>query len=88
MGCWHGWHDGHGCASWHRIPYDRGWYEPVDYYDDADWPMRRRRPTARRGSGEAQELIEARLDALRDEVSRLEADLAEMRDTRARTEGR
>jgi len=83
VGCWHGWHDGHGCAPWHRAPFDRAWYGPVDWYDEADWPTWR---PSRRGSrpdrAAPAEAIEARLDELREEMSRLEADLEDLRGVR------
>ncbi len=76
MGCWHGWH---GCGSSYGAPYRRGWYQPVEWDEEVDWPMRRRR------RGPDQEVrvdeLEARLERLREEVRTLEGDLVRLRAT-------
>ena len=53
---------------------------PADWYEEADWPVRRRyRRPARLDPDAAADDLEARLDALRDEVRRVEADLMNLR---------
>ncbi len=77
MGCWHGWH---GCGPWYGGPYGRGWYEPVEWYEEPGWPIRRRNRRSRQLDREAAaEELDARLDELREEVRRMEADLASLR---------
>lgn len=77
MSCWHGWH---GCGPWYGPPPDRGWYEPAEWYEDADWPIHRRPRRYRRVDRAAgAEDLEARLAELRDEVSRVEAELLSLR---------
>lgn len=77
MSCGHGWH---GCGPWHGGPYGPGWYDPVDVYEEADWPIRRRSRRYRRLEREtAPAELEARLDELRDEIHRVEAELVSLR---------
>ena len=79
MGCWHG--HGHGCGPGPYWPAPRGWYGPVDeydWYDDVNWPMRRRareRPADRETRAAS---LEARLQVLREELRRMEAALADL----------
>ena len=85
MGCWHGHGYGHGCARatgpGYYGPAPRGWYGPVDeddWYEDVNWPLRRR------GRGRPVEpevraaTLEARLEDLREELRRVEAALADL----------
>lgn len=66
MGCWHG---PHGCGPWYGGPY-------AEWSDEMDWPIRRRVRRARRGDQEmAADELEARLDELRDELRRVQAEL-------------
>jgi hypothetical protein len=81
MGCWHGPGYGHGCGPGHYWPPPRGWYAPVDedeWYEDVNWPMRRRA----RGRPVDPELraasLETRLEELREELRRVEAALADL----------
>ena len=77
MSCWHG---GHGCGPWHGGPSSPGWYDPGDWYEGADWPVRRRyRGPARLDPETAADDLSERLDALRDEVRRVEAELINLR---------
>ncbi len=77
MSCWHG---GHGCGPWHGGPYSPGCYDPADWYGEADWPAPRRyRRPARPDPEAAADDLQARLEALRDEVRRVEADLMDLR---------
>jgi hypothetical protein len=77
MSCWHG---GHGCGPWHGVPYGPGWYDPADWYEGANWPIRRRyRRPSRLDQETAADDLEAKLDALRDEVRRVEAELVNLR---------
>lgn len=77
MSCWHG---GHGCGPWHGGPCSPGSYEPADWYEGADWPVRRRsRRPERLDPDAAANDLQTRLDALRDEVRRVEADLMDLR---------
>ena len=75
MGCWH------GCGPVHCGPAPRGWYGPVDeydWYDDVNWPMRRRaraRPADRETRAAS---LEAKLQVLREELRRMEAALADL----------
>lgn len=83
MSCWHGWH---GCGPWYGPPYGRGWYGPEDWFAEPDWPMRRRSRRYRRIDREtAADELEARLEELRDEVGRLEAELADLRGQKEET---
>ena len=83
MGCWHdhGYGHGHGCGPGYHWPPPRGWYGPVDeddWYEDVNWPMRRR--TRRRSvdpGAQAAALVE-RLEDLREELRRVEAALADL----------
>lgn len=76
MGCGHGGHGGHGCGPIYGVQYDRGWCDSGDWYGEADWPIRRRYRRSRRlGPQAAAEDLEARLDELRLEVRRVEAEL-------------
>ena len=78
MGCWH------GCGSWHGWPSPRDWYGPPvgdpDWYAEEPWPvrprLRRRVRSADRGSAAE---LEARLDALQDELEQVHAALADLR---------
>ena len=77
MGCWHG---GHGCGPWHGGPYSPGWYEPAEWYEEADRPIRRRSRGYRRPERETvPEDLEMRLDELRDEIRRVENELVSLR---------
>ena len=77
MGCWHG---NHGCGPWHAPVYGRGWYDPVDWFEE-DWPVRRSSRSRRRADREAAGgALEARIDELREEVRRLEVELADLRE--------
>lgn len=79
MGCWHGYH---GCGPWHRGPYGRGWDEPVDWFEEPDWPVRRSYRRYRRREREVNaEELEARLEDLHAELRRVEAELASLRGT-------
>lgn len=79
MGCWHG----HG--PWCDWPPPRGWYGPSlgasEWSDESSWPGRRRRERrdAAADRPSAAQSLEARLDELRDEIARVEADLTELR---------
>lgn len=76
MGCWHGWH---GCGPWYASPYVRRWYGPDEWDELEDRPMPRR---SRRGwidREAAAEDLEGRLEELRTELRRAEAELAELR---------
>jgi hypothetical protein len=92
MGCWH------GCGPWYGWPPPRGWYGPppeeAEWYEEEDWPMRRRRHRRERSSeGETSTAsLEARLDELHAELRRVELALDELRRPpseapRDRTEG-
>jgi hypothetical protein len=77
MGCWHGY--GHGCGPGpYYWPAHRGYYGPAyedDWYEDVNWPMRRR-GRARSGDPELRAAaLEERLEELRDELQRVEAAL-------------
>ena len=77
MGCAHGWH---GCGHWYGPPYGGGWYEPAEWDEEADRPIRRRSRGYRRPEGEtAPEELEMRLDELRDEIRRVENELVSLR---------
>lgn len=77
MSCGHGWH---GCGPWYGPPYGGGWYEPAEWYQEADFPIRHRSRRYRRlDLGVAAEEVEARLAELRDEIRRAEAELADLR---------
>ena len=77
MSCGHGWH---GCGPSYSGHYGRGCDEPVDWFEASDWPARgRARRYERLGRDEAADDLEARLGALRDEIRRVEADLASLR---------
>jgi hypothetical protein len=83
MGCWHG---GHGCGPWYGGPSGRSWYGPEDWYAEADWPIRRRyRRQGRLDREMAADELEARLAELRDEVGRVEAELAGLRGQKEET---
>jgi len=77
MSCSHGWH---GCGPWYPRSYGGGRCEPADWYEDAGWPTRRgdRRSQWLDREAAADELV-ARLDALRDEVRRVQAELVSLR---------
>lgn len=77
MSCGHGWH---GCGPWYGPPRGEGWYGPYDWYEELDRPMRRRyRGHTRSDAENVAEDLEARLSALREEISRAETELAELR---------
>ena len=77
MSCGHGWH---GCGPWYGPPRGEGWYGPDDWYEEFDRPARRRsRRYARPDADSVADDLEARLSALRDEIRRAEAELAELR---------
>jgi uncharacterized small protein (DUF1192 family) len=77
MSCGHGWH---GCGPWYGPPRGEGWYGPYDWYEELDRPMRRRyRRQTRSDTESVAEDLEARLSALREEISRAETELAELR---------
>jgi hypothetical protein len=81
MCCGHGWH---GCGPYYRGPCDRGSWEPVDWFDDADGPMRRRYRRPRQPDPEmAAEDLEARLEQLRRMVRQVETELMELRSSQA-----
>ena len=85
MSCRHGWH---GCGPWYGPDYGPDWYGPADWVEG---PSRApRRPRYRRlEDAEAGEDLEARIAELRDEVRRVEAKLADLRDQEDATlEGR
>jgi hypothetical protein len=77
MGCWHGGY--HGCGPWYGPPYGAGWYEPVDWYEEAPAFSRRRRRYRRFEREASAEDLEARLADLRDEVRRVESELSDLR---------
>lgn len=86
MGCWHGWH---GCGPSYGVQYGRGWCEPADWYEDAGWPTRRRdRHSQWLDQEAAADELTARLDALRDEVRRVEAELVNLRGSREAAAGK
>lgn len=72
MSCWHG---SHGCGHWHGGGYGYG-YGPRARDDDFDWPLRR--PFSPAGREGAAEELAARLEALRDEVRRVEDECGRM----------
>ena len=81
MGCWHGHGYGHGCGPGYYWPAPRGWYGPVDeddWYEDVNWPLRRRG----RGRPIDPEMraatLETRLEELREELRRVEAALDDL----------
>ena len=77
MSCGHGWH---GCGPWAYGPYPGPRYEPADWYEEADWPVRRPSRRSRRLERETEpEALEARLAELRDELHRVEAELVNLR---------
>ncbi len=78
MPCWHGWHD---CGRWYGPPYDPGWSGPSDWYEEPVWSGRRRHRRDRRPDpAEVAEDLAARIEDLREELSRTEAELADLRD--------
>ena len=80
MGCWHDWHDWHGCGPSYGVPYGRGWSEPADWYEEREWPARRRDRRLQRLDPEmAVGELESRLDELRDEMRRVESELTNLR---------
>lgn len=79
MGCWH--EHGHGCGPGHGWPAPRGRCAPdeIDWYDDVNWPLRRRsrgRPGERATREDA---LETRLDDLQAEIRHIEELLADLR---------
>jgi hypothetical protein len=77
MSCWHG---GHGCGPYWHGPYDRGWCDPGDVFDDIDWPMQRRYRQRRRVDPEmVAEDLETRLEQLRLMVRQIETELVALR---------
>lgn len=88
MGCWHGWHGAHGCGPVYGGPYDRGWCDPGDWYEGAEWPIRGRYRRSRRLDPDAAaQDLEARLDQLRDAVRQAEAELLSLRGSRGEDAG-
>jgi hypothetical protein len=78
MSCWHGWH---GCGHWYGPPPDPGWYGPADWYDEPDWRARRRPRRGRRADPEeVAEDLTNRLEELREELRRTEAELADLQE--------
>ena len=78
MSCWHGWH---GCGPCYGPPHGRGWYGPADWLEEADRPIRRRyRRYPRLDREAAAEELAERLEELREEVHRVEAELADLRE--------
>ena len=79
MGCWHG--HGHGCGPVYYGPAPRSWcgpFDEYDWYEDVNWPLRRRFGE-RAGERESREAsLEMRLEALREEMRRMEAALADL----------
>ena len=77
MSCGHGWH---GCGPWYGPPRGEGWYGPYDWYEELDRPIRRRYRRHTRSDAESvAEDLEARLSALREEISRAETEPSELR---------
>ena len=77
MSCGHGWHV---CGPWYGGPYGEGLREPAEWYEEADWPIRRHSRRYRRPErGAGTEDLEARLAELRNEVRRVEAELMSLR---------
>lgn len=80
MSCGHGWH---GCGPWYgppdELPYGRGYYGPASWHEDAGWPARGWSRRGRRVDPElAAEELATRLEDLRDEIRRVEAELAHL----------
>lgn len=76
MSCGHGWH---GCEQGYGPHYGRAWHEPIEPYEEEGWPVRRHSGRYRRleqatGPG----ALEAKLDALREEVHQVAAALANL----------
>jgi hypothetical protein len=80
MSCWHG---PHGCGPWHGYGYGYG-YGPGDWYGEPDWPVGR--PVRRSSRAIAAEDLEARLEALHDEIRNVERVLAGLRETETPSE--
>jgi len=78
MGCWHGGHGWHGCGPGYGGPYARGWHDPVDWYEDADWPVRLSRRPRQPDPETAPEDLEMKLEQLRAAIRRVEAQLASL----------
>jgi hypothetical protein len=77
MSCWHG---SHGCGPWYPGPPGSGWYGPADWYEEGDWPIRRRSRRVPTPDADATiDELEARLAAMRDQVDRLEHELGRLR---------
>lgn len=81
MSCWHGWH---GCGPWPAWAGPRVAYGPPDleaeWWEDVDWPMRRRRRWERGPDRESATVsLEARLEELHAELRRVETALEELR---------
>ena len=82
MGCWHG---GHGCGSWHGGSY---WGPRASRYEDLERPIGRRYHGPWMSRAEATNELEDRLEALRAQVDRVEAQLRDLRTADGRpTEG-
>jgi hypothetical protein len=76
MSCWHG----HDCGPWHGGPCGPGWWGPRDWYEDVDRPLPRRyRRSAGSAGGTSADELEVRLEAVLEEVRRLETELAGLR---------
>ncbi len=74
MGCWHGGY--HGCGSWYGPPY--GWREPAEWYMEPPMSSRLRRSYRRAERQASAEDLEAQLTDLREEMRRVESDLADL----------
>ncbi len=80
MRCGHGWH---GCGPWYGPPYElpfgHGEGGHAGWYEEAGWPARGRYRPGRRADPElAAEELESRLEDLRHEIDRVEAELAHL----------
>jgi len=80
MGCWHG--HGHGYGPGYYRPAPRGCRGPVDeyelygWYEDVNWPLRRRYGERASEGGSREASLEMQLEELREEMRRIEAVLA------------
>ncbi len=77
MSCWHG---PHGCGPYPPEANWRGWSDPGDWFDDADWQMPRRGRRPRQPDAEVHAAdLEARLEELGQMIRRIETELAVLR---------
>jgi hypothetical protein len=80
MGCWHGY--GHGCGPGYYRLAPRGHCGPVDeyelygWYEDVNWPLRRRYGERASEPRSRETALEMQLEELREEMRRIEAVLA------------